>query len=94
MKTVVRDGSLRKQHQDKIDTVMRGIERWITETKVSAELAVSPLGWGFDDNSVTARVDIKEKWALEIVCSALLERGAVVPVSKRSEIVSSYIVHY
>ncbi|KAG8220139.1 Las1-like-domain-containing protein [Butyriboletus roseoflavus] len=83
MKTVARDESLRKQYQDEIDAVMRDIERWITETKVSAELAVNPLGWGFDDNSVAARVDIKEKWALEIICGALLERGAIVPVSKR-----------
>lgn len=84
MKAVARDGSLRKQHQDEIDTVMRDIERWITETKVSAALAAHPLGWGFDDNSVASRVDIKEKWALEILCDALLERGAIVPMSKRS----------
>ncbi|KAI9572610.1 Las1-like-domain-containing protein [Boletus coccyginus] len=83
MKTVTRDESLRKRHQDEIDTVMRDIERWITEAKVSAELAVNPLGWGFEDNSAIARVDIKEKWALEILCNALLERGAIVPVSKR-----------
>ncbi|KAH0838638.1 Las1-like-domain-containing protein, partial [Lanmaoa asiatica] len=83
MKTVARDRSLRKQHQDEIDTVMRDIERWITETKVSAELAINPLGWGFDDNSIAAQVDIKEKWALDIVCGALLERGAIIPVSNR-----------
>ncbi|KAF8139882.1 Las1-like-domain-containing protein [Boletus edulis] len=83
MKTVTRDESLRKQHQREIDSVMRDIERWITEAKVSAELAVNPLGWGFDDNSADAQVDMKEKWALEIICDALLERGAIVPVSKR-----------
>lgn len=94
MKTVTRDESLRKRHQDEIDTVMRDIERWITEAKVSAELAVNPLGWGFDDNSAVARVDIKEKWALEILCNALLERGAIVPVSKRFVIVSKCIVRY
>lgn len=94
MKTVARDESLRKQYQDDIDTVMRDIERWITESKVSAELAINPLGWGSDDNSVAAPVDIKEKWALEIICGALLERGVLVPVSKRSEIVSNYITHY
>ena len=94
MKTVARDGSLRKQHQDEIDTVMRDIERWITEAKVSAELAVNPLGWGFDDNSAAARIDMKEKWALEIICNALLERGAIVPLSKRSETVSDCVVRY
>ena len=94
MKTVARDGSLRKQHQDEIDTVMRHIERWITEAKVSAELAVNPLGWGFDDNSAAARVDMKEKWALELICNALLERGAIVPVSKRSETDSNCVVRY
>ena len=94
MKAVARDGSLRKQHQDKIDTVMRDIERWITETKVSAELATHPLGWGFDDNSAASRVDIKEKWALEILCDTLLKRGAIVPVSKRSEIVRNNVDHY
>jgi len=83
MKTVTRDESLRKQHQGEIDSVMRDIERWIIEAKVSAELAVNPLGWGFDDNPADARVDMKEKWALEIFCDALLERGAIIPVSKR-----------
>lgn len=69
---------------------MRDIERWITETKVSAELAVNPLGWEFDD----ARVDIRERWALEVICNALLERGAIVPVSKRSEIDSSCVFRH
>lgn len=92
MKAVAQDGSLRKQHQGEIDTVMRDIERWITETKVSADLAAHPLGWGFDENSAASKVDIKEKWALEILCDALLDRGGIVPVSKRSEIVGSDIV--
>ncbi|KAF8557355.1 Las1-domain-containing protein [Imleria badia] len=83
MKTVAQDGSLRKHYQDRIDSVMRDIERWITEAKVSAELAGNPLGWGFDDNSAATRLDIKEKWALEMICNALLERGAIVPVSRR-----------
>ncbi|KAG9314700.1 Las1-like-domain-containing protein [Chiua virens] len=79
MKTVTRDGSLRKRYQDKIDAVIRDIERWITEAKVSMELAANPLGWGFDDNSDAAR----EKWVLESFCDTLFERGAIVPVSKR-----------
>lgn len=74
--------------------MMRDIERWITEAKVSAELAGNPLEWGFHDNSAAARVDIKEKWALEIICNALLERGAIVPVSKRSVIVGNRIVRH
>lgn len=94
MKTVTRDGSLRKHYQDRVDSVMRDIQRWITEVKVSAELAGNPLGWGFNDHSTATRVDIKEKWALEIICNALLERGAIVPVSKRSEMTDNCTVHY
>lgn len=94
MKAVARDGTLRKHHQGDIDSVMRDIERWITEVKVSAELAVNPLGWGFDDNSASTRADIKEKWALDNICNALVERGVLVPVSKRSEFVIDYGVRY
>ncbi|KAF9243749.1 Las1-like-domain-containing protein [Melanogaster broomeanus] len=73
MKIVTRDASLRKQRQDEIGAVMRDIERWIAEAKVSADLAVDALGWG----------DVKEKWALEILSDVLLEKGVIVPLSKK-----------
>lgn len=94
MKTVVRDGSLRKHYQDKINTVMRDIERWIAETLVSAELAVNALGWGLNDDSFAPQTDAKEKWALEVVCNALLDKGGIVPVAKRSGILSDYAIHH
>ncbi|KIJ68797.1 hypothetical protein HYDPIDRAFT_82630 [Hydnomerulius pinastri MD-312] len=83
MKIIARDASLRKQRQDDIDAVMRDIERWIAEAKVSADLAVDTLGWGFDENAGTGQVDAKEKWALETLCDALLEKGGIVPLSKK-----------
>jgi ribosomal biogenesis protein LAS1 len=62
---------------------MRDIERWIAEAKVSADLAVDVVGWGHDENFGIDQVDAKEKWALEILSDALLEKGAIVPLSKR-----------
>ena len=93
MKAVTRDGSLRKQYQGDIDAAIRNVERWISETQVSAGLTAHPLGWASDDNFVASQVDIKEKWALEILCDALFERGVVVPVSKKSEVPGNIIVH-
>ncbi|KIK99925.1 hypothetical protein PAXRUDRAFT_130958 [Paxillus rubicundulus Ve08.2h10] len=83
MKIVTRDTSLHKHHQDEIAAIMRDVERWIAEAKVSADLAVEILGWRSDENSAIGQADVKEKWALEILCDALLEKGAIVPLSKK-----------
>ncbi|KAF8845460.1 Las1-domain-containing protein [Paxillus ammoniavirescens] len=89
MKIVTRDASLHKHRQDEIAAVMRDIERWIAEAKVSADLAVEILGWGPDENSATGQADVKEKWALEILSDALLEKGAIVPLSKKRRCTSA-----
>ncbi|KAH7883943.1 Las1-like-domain-containing protein [Phlebopus sp. FC_14] len=83
MKIVTRDASMRKQHQPEIDAVVRNIERWIAEAKVSADLTIATIGWASDDNGSNDQSDLKEKWALENLCDALLDKGAIVPLSKK-----------
>ncbi|KAF9229712.1 Las1-domain-containing protein [Gyrodon lividus] len=83
MKLVTRDASLRKQSQNEIAAVMRDIGRWISEAQVSADLAIDTMGWGLDENFGTGQADVKEKWALGILSDALLEKGAIVPLSKK-----------
>ncbi|KAI6044526.1 Las1-like-domain-containing protein [Pisolithus marmoratus] len=83
MKTVTRDASLRKRQQGDIDAVMRDIERWIAEAMVSADLANNAITWGFDEDSENHRGDTKERAALEPLCDALLDVGALVPLAKK-----------
>lgn len=83
MKTVTRDASLRKRHRSDIDAVIREIERWIAEAMVSADLANNVIAWGFDEHSESYRGDTKERVALEPLCDALFDIGALVPLAKK-----------
>ncbi|KAI6129295.1 Las1-like-domain-containing protein [Pisolithus croceorrhizus] len=83
MKTVTRDASLRKRQQGDIDVVMREIERWIAEAMVSADLANNVITWGFDEHSENYRSDTKKRAALEPLCDALFNIGALVPLAKK-----------
>ena len=65
---------------------MKDVERWIAEAKVEANMAVGNLGWeaNVSENHVHfGEVDIENRWALERLCDALLEKGALVPLSKK-----------
>ncbi|KAF7367218.1 Protein LAS1 [Mycena sanguinolenta] len=82
-KIVTRDASLKSQYQQETKTVFKDIERWIAEATVSANVAVGELGWstsGKGDQSA------KERWALERLCDALMEKGALVPLSKKKRV--------
>ncbi|KAG8931875.1 rRNA-processing protein las1 [Tulasnella sp. 418] len=78
MKLSVRDASLQEQHKPELARLFRTLERWISEAKVAAGLdpVVANDEGGEDD-------DWRERWALEKVCLALMDKGGLVPVSKK-----------
>lgn len=95
LKLTTRDGSLRRQYAPRITAALRDIERWIAEAKVAADVAdADGLGWGepargesgtSDEKLVDGgeEEDVRERWALERLCDALIERGALVPLAKK-----------
>jgi ribosomal biogenesis protein LAS1 len=85
LKITTRDASVAAQYKSDIYAVQRDIERWISEMKVDANVAVGELGWdsGSANDSLGGRDDPREKWALDKFCHELLEKGALVPISKK-----------
>ena len=83
LKTTTRDASLRSQYKAEITQVLRDVERWVAEAKVAADVSAVTLEW--DDTEVEAgqQEDGRERWALEKLCDALLEKGGLVPLSKK-----------
>nr|GAT43690.1 predicted protein [Mycena chlorophos] len=76
-KLVTRDATLRTQ-QLQIQTVLRDVERWIAEAAVAARVATGVAAWT-DEKP-------RERWALERLCDALLDKAALVPLSKKKRI--------
>ncbi|TFK36790.1 Las1-like-domain-containing protein [Crucibulum laeve] len=90
LKAVTRDTSLRTQYKPQISTVLKDIERWIAEATVSANVSDGNIGWnsgGSIDNAPERDQDPKERWALEVLCDGLLEKGMLVPLSKKKRTV-------
>ncbi|KAG1908488.1 Las1-like-domain-containing protein [Suillus fuscotomentosus] len=83
VKIVARDTSLRKQNQPDIDAIMRDIERWLAEAKLAADFAADACGWETIDGNDVEQEDSREKWALERLCDALIEKGALVSLSQK-----------
>lgn len=89
MKMITRDASLRTRHKEEVNAMMRDIERWIAEAKVAANVVVGEVGWEANDIPLDDikegedNIDPKEKWALEQFCDALVEKGVLVPLSKK-----------
>ncbi|EJD04250.1 uncharacterized protein FOMMEDRAFT_167479 [Fomitiporia mediterranea MF3/22] len=86
MKIISRDTSLTTQYKDNLATVLRDIERWISEAKVASS-AVIFHRWGAVQTGDGE--DEKERWALERLCDALIERGGLVPVSGKKRLASN-----
>ena len=78
LKITTRDTSLKSQYKDIMLSIMKDIERWISEAQVAANVLAGDIGW---ENEMY--IDGKEKWALERLCDALLDKGALVPLSKK-----------
>ncbi|KAK2461696.1 hypothetical protein APHAL10511_006159 [Amanita phalloides] len=88
LKLTTRDASLASQNKLTIAALIRDIERWISEAKVAANLTAGDLGWKVGkavDDADTNNQD-RERWALEKLCDELLEKGAVIPLSKKKRI--------
>jgi ribosomal biogenesis protein LAS1 len=83
LKITTRDASVAAQYKADIHSIQRDIERWVLEAKVS--VAVGELGWGrpISDTFGSGDDDPKERWALDRLCDGLLEKGALVPLSKK-----------
>lgn len=76
LKTTNRDASLRTKYRAETTKVLRDIERWVAEAKVTATgTAVYDIDGEEDEG--------REKWALEKLCDGLLEKGALVSISKK-----------
>lgn len=89
LKSTTRDASLRSQYRAEVTQVLRDIERWLSEAKVAADVSAATLEW--DDTEVEdgEQQDGRERWALERLCDALLEKGGLVPLSKKKRAVST-----
>jgi ribosomal biogenesis protein LAS1 len=86
MKITTRDVSLQPQYKLAITSAMKDVERWISEAKVAANIVAGDLGWEHSASRTvldSGELDAKERWSLEKLCSALLEKGALVPLSKK-----------
>lgn len=98
MKTITRDASLRTRYKQEVNAITRDIERWIAEAKVAANIAIGDVNWDTDedmpgklqDRNRDGSIDDKEKWALEQFCDVLLEKGGLVPLSKKYALYSPF----
>lgn len=72
LKLTIRDASLKTRHKSDITRLLRNLERWIGEVRVSYG-----LGKGHMDE------DEKERWAMDQLCDELLQKGFLVPTSKK-----------
>ncbi len=82
MKIITRDVSVFPKHRSRLITLLRDLERWIAESKVAANVAIGEVGWT-SEKSTGGEVDTKELWALEAFCDGLVEKGMIVPLSKK-----------
>lgn len=83
LKTTTRDASLRSQYKTEITQVLRDIERWVAEAKVAADISAATLEWDASEVDGPEPEDTRERWALDKLCDALLEKGGLVPLSKK-----------
>ncbi|OSD05862.1 Las1-domain-containing protein [Trametes coccinea BRFM310] len=89
MKAITRDATLRVTYRAEITKVTREVERWIAEAKVASGSAVSGSGVGWDDAQEDGdgdEEDAREKWALDRLSEVLIQRGMLVPLSKKKRL--------
>ncbi|KZT67598.1 Las1-domain-containing protein [Daedalea quercina L-15889] len=90
-KATVRDATLAIKYRHEAARVLRDVERWIAEAKIAAPVAAT--AWDDIDEDEGGDGDARERWAVERLVDALLEKGAFVPVSKRKRVLSSAEFH-
>lgn len=72
LKLTTRDAFLKSRHKGDILKLLRDVERWIGEIKVSYGLSMGQM----DDED-------KERWAISRLCDEIFGKGFLVPVSKK-----------
>lgn len=82
MKATTRDATLRVQLRGDIAKATRDLERWIAEAKVASAAAAGALGWE-DALPDGDEEDARERWALDRLAEALVQKGGLVPLSKK-----------
>ncbi|KAI0374539.1 Las1-domain-containing protein [Pilatotrama ljubarskyi] len=85
MKATTRDATLRVQYRAEITKLTREIERWIAEAKVASASAMGGVGWE-DPQEDGDEEDAREKWALDQFAEALIQKGMLVPLSKKKRL--------
>lgn len=91
MKIVTRDLSLMTQHKSKLGIILRDLEKWIAESRVAANVSMGETRWQtnhWPEDDETSEGNLKELWALEQLCKTLAEKGMLVPLSKKFELLS------
>ncbi|EIN13451.1 Las1-domain-containing protein [Punctularia strigosozonata HHB-11173 SS5] len=89
LKITTRDASVALRFQGQITIVLRNIERWLGEAKLAARASSGDVSWDMsrsDQTDPDDSVDYTEKWALESLCDNLLEKGFLVPLSKKKRL--------
>jgi ribosomal biogenesis protein LAS1 len=79
-KTTLKDTSLKSHYKPAVETLFKDMERWIAEAKVAATSFVIDFG---EKEETIEDLDPKERFALERFSDVLLEKGALVPLSKK-----------
>ncbi|OCH92729.1 Las1-domain-containing protein [Obba rivulosa] len=93
LKATTRDVSLLANLRPDITKVLRDIERWVAEAKVAASASAGELDWASShDVPSPGEADWRERWALERLCDALTEKGALVPLSKKKRMLGTQLV--
>ncbi|EPQ61021.1 Las1-domain-containing protein [Gloeophyllum trabeum ATCC 11539] len=90
LKLITRDASLASRHKADVTKVLRDLERWIAEAKVSEN--IDAVAWGAEQPSSDLSNDNeepKERWALDRFCDDLLAPGGLVPLGKRKRVFTS-----
>ncbi|KAI8995690.1 Las1-domain-containing protein [Trametes punicea] len=89
MKATTRDATLRVTYRSEITKLMRDIERWIAEAKVASASAVGGVDFGWadpQDEGNSDEEDAREKWALDRLSAVLIQRGMLVPLSRKKRL--------
>lgn len=81
MKAITRDATLPVQYRADITRLLRDVERWISEAKVAS--ATGRVGWDDAPGDGDEEDSPQEKWALDRLSEALLDKGMLVPLSKK-----------
>ncbi|EMD41590.1 hypothetical protein CERSUDRAFT_41872 [Gelatoporia subvermispora B] len=93
LKATNRDASLLTKLRPEMTKILRDIERWVAEAKVAATASAGELDWDASRELHSPdEADWRERWALEKLCDALVEKGALVPLSKKKRALGAQLI--